>query len=62
MIYFGGYSIDSQGPTDRVAEFKNLKWSLLGNLASPRRNHKSIEMGGKIYIFGGYSPSSEDTT
>ena len=51
MIYFGGVS--EEGPTDRVAEFKSLEWNLLGNLAGPRRDHRSIKMGNKIYIFGG---------
>ena len=52
MIYFGGYS-EAGGPTDRVAEFKNLEWRLLGYLAAPREYHRSIEMGNKIYLFGG---------
>ena len=46
VIYFGGR-------TDRVVEYKNLKWTLLGNLASPRYGHRSIKMNNKIYIFGG---------
>ena len=52
VIYFGGY-VD-EGPTDRVVEYKNLKWTLLGNLASPRYGHRSIKMDNKIYIFGGH--------
>ena len=51
VIYFGG-SIESK-ETDRVVEYKNLKWTLLGNLASPRSGHASIKMDNKIYIFGG---------
>ena len=52
MIYFGGS--DDLGQTDRVVEYQNLKWTLLGNLASPRYRHRSIKMDNKIYIFGGF--------
>ena len=52
VIYFGGYTTE-EGPIDRVAEFKNFEWTLLGNLASRRTGHRSIKMGNKIYIFGG---------
>ena len=53
VIYFGGYDRD-EGETDWVVEYKNLKWTLLGNLASQRRGHRSIKMDNKIYIFGGW--------
>ena len=54
VIYFGGYDFDEGERTDRVAEYKNLKWTLLGNLASPRYGHRSIKMDNKIYLFGGF--------
>ena len=54
VIYFGGWDEDEQEATDRVVEYKNLKWTLLGNLASPRDGHRSIKMNNKIYIFGGF--------
>ena len=54
VIYFGGYDYDGDEVTDRVVEYKNLKWTLLGNLASPRMRHRSIKMDNKIYLFGGY--------
>ena len=53
VIYFGGYDWDEHEKTDWVVEYKNLKWTLLGNLASPRESHRSIKMDNKIYIFGG---------
>ena len=59
VIYFGGFTYDNnKSYTDRVAEFKNLEWTLLGNLAGPRKSgtgqigHRSIKMGTKIYVFG----------
>ena len=55
VIYYGG-SVDFNGPqsqTDRVVEYRNLKWTLLGNLASPRHGPRSIKMNKKTYIFGG---------
>ena len=54
VIYFGGYDSEEFGKrTDKVVEYQNLKWNLLGNLASPRVNHRSIKMENKIYLFGG---------
>ena len=53
VIYFGGWDGDEFEETDRVVEYKNLEWTLLGNLASPRYGHRSIKMDKKIYIFGG---------
>ena len=52
MIYFGGIYDDYE--SDKVVEYKNLKWTLLGNLAGTRDAHRSIKMDNKIYIFGGY--------
>ena len=55
VLYFGGYVGYTDVPireTDKVAEFKNMKWNILGNLASPRHGHRSIQMRNKIYIFG----------
>ena len=56
MIYFGGYDLGEDEAPDKapVVEFKNLKWTLLGNLAIPRYGHRSIKMDNKIYIFGGH--------
>ena len=50
VIYFGG---EIWGPYNRVVEFKNFEWTLLGTLVSPRQYHHSIKIGSKIYIFGG---------
>ena len=52
VIYFGGYDVDEEA--DKVVEYNNLKWTLLGYLASPRDSHRSIKMNNKIYLFGGY--------
>ena len=56
VIYFGGHHVDITGRTfrsDKVVEYKNLKWTSLGNLAYPRANHRLIKMQNKIYLFGG---------
>ena len=52
MIYIGGYHND-EGPNDIVAEYRNLKWTQVGTLAGGRFAHRSIQIGTKIYIFGG---------
>ena len=54
VIYFGGYDVDEDEETDKVVEYKNLEWTLLGSLASPRNGHRSIKMDNKIHIFGGF--------
>ena len=52
VIYFGGFE-GVREKSDRVVEYNNLKWTLLGYLASPRDSHRSIKMNNKIYLFGG---------
>ena len=37
VIYFGGWDSVEDEEIDRIVEYKNLKWTLLGNLASPRK-------------------------
>ena len=61
VLYFGGFLgyTDLGGSTDKVAEFKNMKWNILGNLASPRHGHRSIQMRNKIYIFGHHADPLE---
>ena len=54
VIYFGRWDQDRGKGNDRVVEYQNLKWTLLGNLARPRSGHRSIKMDNKIYIFDGY--------
>ena len=54
VIYFGGYHNEEAKTSDKVVEFKNLKWSLLGNLLSPRSSPCSIKIENKIYLFGGF--------
>ena len=62
VIYFGGRSrithpifhdVSETVTSDKVVEYKNLKWTLIGNLAGPRDGHRSIKMNNKIYLFGG---------
>ena len=52
VIYFGGQSFNKNA-YDKVAEYKNLEWKLLGNLSRPRMAHSSIKMETTIYTFGG---------
>ena len=54
VIYFGGYDLDKSQTTDKVVEYKNLQWTLLDNLASPRMGHRSIKMENNIHLFGGW--------
>lgn len=57
VIYFGGYH-NNEGDNDIVAEYKNLKWRQLGTLSSPRYAHRSIQMGSKIYVIGGWDKTN----
>ena len=62
VIYFGGLESNGVNPwdedadeeSDKVVEYKNLKWTQLGKLASPRRDHRSIKIQNKIYLLGGW--------
>ena len=59
VIYFGGRN--GNEAVDRVVEYKNQEWKLLGNLVSPREDHSSIKMGSTIFIFGGYDGNDYPT-
>ena len=59
VIYFGGDSLERKTDVGyKVVQYKNLKWTPLGNLARPRDGHRSIKMANKIYLFGGYGSSN----
>ena len=56
----GGYTDQTMnGPLyyervlDIVAEYKDLKWSQIGKLASPRFSHRSINLNNRLYMIGG---------
>ena len=51
VIYFGGY--DQQSGNRQVAEFIDMKWTLLGYLASPKGFYRAIKFANKIYVFSG---------
>ena len=53
VIYFGGLDFIEYEEIDRVVEYQNMKWTLLGHLASPRYGHRSTKIDNKIYIVGG---------
>lgn len=58
MIYFGGY-VNINGThadfNDKVFEYRNLRWTELGNLARPRAGYQfnSIKMNDNIFLIGG---------
>ena len=54
MIFFGGFTNNIRDSTDKVVEYKELKWTLLGNLSGPRGHQSSIKMDNKIYLVGSY--------
>ena len=40
-------------PLKRVTEYKNLQWTVLGQLASPRTQFRIRKIKNEIYLFGG---------
>ena len=60
VIYFGGYN-DDEGSNDIIAEYKGLKWTRLGSLASSRHAHRSIRMGSYVFVIGGLNKTLADT-
>ena len=54
VFFFGGrYRQGNWRSNDVVARYANNLWSKLGTLAKPRDSHRSLEINGKILIFGG---------
>ena len=43
-----------------VAEFKNGRWSLIGELYKERTGHASITVGGLTMIIGGDTDNNDD--
>ena len=57
VIFFGGFINDGDQTdelTDRVVEYKELKWTLVGKLSVPRSRLSSIKIDNKIFLLGGY--------
>ena len=50
MIFFGGFTNNIRDSTDKVVEYKELKWTLLGKLSAPQNEVSSIVMENKIYL------------
>ena len=43
------------GDSDVIAQFKNMQWSLYGNLKKRRDGHRSITFGSQTMVIGGYT-------
>ena len=41
--------------SDVIAQFKNMQWSLYGNLKKRRDGHRSITFGSQTMVIGGYT-------
>ena len=53
-VIIGGRKGSDYSDVATVACFNNSGWSRLDNLQSPRRGHRAIINGDKVYVIGGY--------
>ena len=49
----GGYTGGSPAYSDVIAQFKNMQWSLYGNLKKRRYGHGSIISASQTMVIGG---------
>ena len=53
VLIIGGYS--NNGISSSIVEYKEDKWTVIGNLKQARYGHESISIGSLIMIIGGHS-------
>ena len=53
VLIIGGWSNDS--PSSSIVEYKDDKWTVIGNLKQARLGHRAISIGSLVMIIGGYS-------
>ena len=59
VLIIGGFTStgigQNSGSTSLVVEFKDDKWTIIGNLKQRRSHHQAILMGSLIMVVGGFS-------
>ena len=53
VLVIGGTTNGTPFELSIVAEYKDQRWSNIGNLARARTNHRAIKFGSNIMILGG---------
>ena len=53
VLIIGGRT--NLGKTSFIVEFKDEKWTVIGNLKQARNDHQAILIGTLVMIIGGYS-------
>ena len=53
ILIIGGWSDGSL--TSSIVEYKDDKWTVIGNLKQARYGHQAISIGSLVMIIGGYS-------
>ena len=53
VLIIGGRT--NLGKTSFIVEFKDEKWTVIGNLKQARNDHQAILIGSLVMIIGGYS-------
>ena len=61
VYIIGGFTYDSTigDRTSVIAEYRNDKWNIVGNLNQARHGHSAIKSGALTMVIGGSSTNSE---
>ena len=62
VLVIGGATVGYPYELSIVAEYKDQRWSNIGNLARPRHNHRAIKFGSNIMILGGNENGMRDSS
>ena len=55
VLIIGGYSVDKWETLSTIVQYKDDKWTIIGNLKQARESHQAVLIGPLVMIIGGYS-------
>ena len=57
VLIIGGHSNNDYSSS--IVEYKDDKWTIIGNLKQARKGHQAISIGSFVMIIGGYSDNKQ---
>ena len=55
VLIIGGYNVDKWETLSTIVQYKDDKWTVIGNLKQARNGHQAISIGSLVMIIGGGS-------
>ena len=55
VLIIGGYNVDKWETLSTIVQYKDDKWTVIGNLKQARHRHQAISIGSLVMIIGGSS-------